>query len=379
MWAGCARRGGAHLREARVFVPSKSQLRWSQLRVGITVLVSVSALVVLIFLMSNTAGLFTKRITLYTYVDNASGLRVGAPVRLQGVDVGNVTEIKIIHGHGVTPVRLMMRISLKEGVKGFIKKDTTATLGTAGVLGETFVDLDSAFAKDPNDVADGDTLLSRDVPDIQDVVRSTQSSLQNVNALINRADNILSIVENGKGTIGKLIYDPQLYANTNSAISQLNDILMDLNQGHGSIGKLLKDEEFYGKLNQTVDHVNATVEAVNRGEGSAGKFIKDPALYDNTNRAVSQLNQLLAAVNSGDGTLGKLAKDPEMARKLDQTITNLNLISTRLANGEGSAGKFLKDPAFYNDTDALLNESRSLVKAIRSDPKKFLTIRLKMF
>lgn len=360
-------------------MPSKSQLRWSQLRVGITVLVSVSALVVLIFLMSNTAGLFTKRITLYTYVDNASGLRVGAPVRLQGVDVGNVTEIKIIHGHGVTPVRLMMRISLKEGVKGFIKKDTTATLGTAGVLGETFVDLDSAFAKDPNDVADGDTLLSRDVPDIQDVVRSTQSSLQNVNALINRADNILSIVENGKGTIGKLIYDPQLYANTNSAISQLNDILMDLNQGHGSIGKLLKDEEFYGKLNQTVDHVNATVEAVNRGEGSAGKFIKDPALYDNTNRAVSQLNQLLAAVNSGDGTLGKLAKDPEMARKLDQTITNLNLISTRLANGEGSAGKFLKDPAFYNDTDALLNESRSLVKAIRSDPKKFLTIRLKMF
>jgi len=66
-------------------VPSQKQLRWAQLRVGLTVLFASITLAVLIFLMSGTIGLFTPKLILSSYVDNASGLRVGAPVRLQGV------------------------------------------------------------------------------------------------------------------------------------------------------------------------------------------------------------------------------------------------------------------------------------------------------
>jgi len=75
-------------------VPSQKQVKWSQLKVGITVLVASVTLAVLIFLMSGTGGLFTKKILIKSYFDNASGLRVGAPVRLQGVDIGNVTGIR---------------------------------------------------------------------------------------------------------------------------------------------------------------------------------------------------------------------------------------------------------------------------------------------
>ena len=72
-------------------MPSQKQLQWSQLKVGLTVLVASITLAVLIFLMSGTGGLFTHKIILKSYFDNAGGLRVGAPVRLAGVDVGNVT------------------------------------------------------------------------------------------------------------------------------------------------------------------------------------------------------------------------------------------------------------------------------------------------
>ena len=61
-------------------MPSQQQLKWSQLRVGITVVVALITLAVLIFLMSGTAGLFTTKLTLYAYFDNAEGLLVGAPV-----------------------------------------------------------------------------------------------------------------------------------------------------------------------------------------------------------------------------------------------------------------------------------------------------------
>ena len=73
-------------------MPSQKQLHWSQLKVGVTVVVALVTLGILIFLMSGTGGLFTKRIVLKGYVDNASGLRVGAPVRLSGVDIGNISK-----------------------------------------------------------------------------------------------------------------------------------------------------------------------------------------------------------------------------------------------------------------------------------------------
>ena len=77
--------------------------------------------------------------------------------------------------------------------------------------------------------------------------------------------------------------------------------------------------------------------------------------------------------------MGRLAKDDELARKLDNTITRLNSIADRLDKGEGTAGKFLKDPSLYTNADNLLVETRNLIKAVRQDPKKYLTIYLKLF
>ena len=71
--------------------------------------------------------------------------------------------------------------------------------------------------------------------------------------------------------------------------------------------------------------------------------------------------------------------DPEFAKKLDDTIANLKTISDRLAAGEGSAGMLLKDPSLYTNADQMLVETRNLVKAVRENPKKYLTIHFKMF
>ena len=84
-------------------MPSQKQLKWSQLRVGLTVLFASVTLAVLIFVMSGTGGWFTSKITLRSYLDNAGGLREGAPVRLAGVDIGNVTGVRIVGDKPVPP------------------------------------------------------------------------------------------------------------------------------------------------------------------------------------------------------------------------------------------------------------------------------------
>jgi phospholipid/cholesterol/gamma-HCH transport system substrate-binding protein len=128
-----------------------------------------------------------------------------------------------------------------------------------------------------------------------------------------------------------------------------------------------------------VDKLDRIVDDVNSGKGSAGKFLKDDAIYNNVNNTVVKLNKIADDISSGKGALGKLTADEQLAAKLQNTINKLSAISDRLEAGEGSAGMLLKNPSLYNNTDQLLVETRTLVKAIRENPKKYLTIHFRIF
>jgi len=117
-------------------VPSRKEIQWSQLRVGALVLMGTSVLIGLIFLMSGTTGgLFAKKLLLRSYFENASGLKVGAPVTLEGVTIGNVTRIRVVTSRNPTPVEVTMRVG-HEYLFG-LHTDSTATIAQAGVLGDS--------------------------------------------------------------------------------------------------------------------------------------------------------------------------------------------------------------------------------------------------
>jgi phospholipid/cholesterol/gamma-HCH transport system substrate-binding protein len=357
-------------------LPSQKQLKWSQLRVGLTVLIASVTLAVLIFLMSGTGGWFTSKITLRSYFDNAGGLRDGAPVRLAGVDIGNVKGIRVVSGKPATPVEVTMKVNTK--YKFNLRKDSITLLSTAGVLGETYVDIDSVTAKGP-EVSDGDTLAARSQPDIQDVVRASQGTLQNMDALLKRLDRILAFIESGQGSIGKVIYDPALYDRLNATVTEFKGLVDDIQSGKGSIGPLLTNDEAYKKVIATIDKLNAMVDDVQQGKGTAGKLLKDPALYDNANKTIANVRQLTDDINAGKGALGKMTHDEEFAAHLQTLMNNLSTLSQRLEKGEGTAGMLFKDPALYNNSNQMLVETRELVKAIRENPKKYLTFHVKVF
>jgi phospholipid/cholesterol/gamma-HCH transport system substrate-binding protein len=359
-------------------VPSEKQVKWSQLRVGLTVLVALVTLAVLIFVMTGTTGLFTKKIIVRAYMDNAGGLRVGAPVRLEGVDIGNVIGIRVVADpkRRLAPVEVAMKITTKYA--DTMRSDCQVELTTAGVLGEVFVDLDCRQAQG-GPMRTGAELPTRDVAQLQDVVRASQGTLENIDTLVKRLDSILTYIQSGQGSIGKVIYDPSLFNRANDMLNQLQQVVAQINSPNGTIGQLINSNELYNKANASIDNLNKIIDEVNSGNGTIGKFLKDPSLYDNANKAVAQSNELISGINAGKGTLGKFAKDEELARKLDNTITRLNSIADRLDKGEGSAGKLLKDPSMYDNTNKLLVETRDLIKAVRQDPKKYLTIHMKIF
>jgi phospholipid/cholesterol/gamma-HCH transport system substrate-binding protein len=342
------------------------------------VIVAAIALGVLLFLMSGTSGLFTHRITVRSYFDNAEGLRLGAPVRLSGVDIGNVTRIRIVPDKDkqLTPVEVTMKISTKYSYA--MRRDSVTSLETAGVLGETFLDIDSSQAVG-GPLQDGDTLPTQVHPDFNQVVRASQSTLQNMDALLKRADRILAFAESGKGSLGKLIYDPTLYNRFSDTVADFQKIVNEVSSGQGSLGALISRNDAYDKFTAVLDKMNAVIDDMQQGKGTAGKFLKDPALYNNANDTIANLKQITADINAGKGTIGKLTKDEELATKLDTTITKLSELTSDLEAGKGTAGKLFKDETLYNNINDTLLETKALIKGVRENPKKYLSIKLHIF
>src|SRR5271165_4334744 len=275
----------------RTTLPSQKQLKWSQLRVGVTVIIASATLAVLLFLMSGSAGFFSHRITLHSYFDNAEGLRQGAPVRLSGVDIGNVTKIRIVPDKDkrLTPVEITMKVNTDYIYD--LHSDSMTSLDTAGVLGETFIDINSVEAVGPQ-ARDGDTLPTQVHPDFNQVVRASQSTLQNMDALLKRADRILAFAESGKGSLGKLIYDPTLYNRISATVADLQGMVEDVAKGKGSLGALINKNDAYNKFLATLDKMNAVIDDVQAGKGTAGKLLKDPSLYNNANDTMANIKKV---------------------------------------------------------------------------------------
>jgi phospholipid/cholesterol/gamma-HCH transport system substrate-binding protein len=361
-------------------MPSQQEVKWSQLKVGVIVLISIALLCSLLFLMTSASGmsLFSHKLVVTTYVDNSAGLKVGAPVDLEGVTIGEVTKVLVSTdpARKLTPVRVVMKLDPR--YQESLRKDSRASLSTVGVLGDTVVDIDSKTAVGP-ELQTGDELKTLETPSLQDVVKSSQGTIESLNVILAKLNNIVGSIQDGQGSAGKLIKDPALYDEATATVHQLHLLAVDINSGKGSVGKLLHDDELYDRLNDTNTKLNQIATNLAAGKGTAGKLLKDDSLYNNLNSTVAHANSLLAEADAGKGALGMIAKDPAFAAKLNDTVTKLDALLTNVNDGKGTLGKLATDDAAYTNLNKLLSASTDLVTTIRSDPKKYLTIHLKIF
>lgn len=358
-------------------MPSRKEIQWSQLKVGLLVLAAMAALIGLVFLMNGTTGgLFSHRLTFRGYFANAAGLKDGAVVSIDGVTAGNVTKISVVPQRNPFPVEVTMQVGKR--FWPFVHTDSTIRIAPAGVLGDSFVDIDSRRASGPQPPDNAELPISGS-PTIQDVISNSQLSLEDLDRLVIKIDTLIGTLNTDRGTFGAFINDPQMKKNVESIAANLQTVTQALADGKGSLGKLVYDDTLYTKLDSTVDQLNSIVTTMNSGHGSAGKLLKDETLYNNFNSATANLNQLLTSINSGQGTLGKLAKDPETAQKLSDAISNLDGILKSISSGQGTMGQLVQNRTLYDHLDQTADQAQQLIKSIREDPKKYLVIRMKVF
>jgi phospholipid/cholesterol/gamma-HCH transport system substrate-binding protein len=341
------------------------------------VLVAMAILIGLVLLLGrSTGGLFAPKLILRSYFSNAGGLKNGAPVTLEGVTIGNVIGIRVMRDRNPTPVEVTMRVG--ERYLHDLHTDSTTSIAQAGVLGDSYVDIDSTRATGPQP-SNRAELRATESPTIQSVISSSQESIDQVSVLMKKIQILVDSLNSKKGTVGALINDPGLLARISRIADDLEKITGTISQGNGTLGKLINDDTLYTNANATIARLNDVANGLEQGRGTAGKLLRDDALYNNLNATVVNANQLISEINSGHGSIGKLAKDPTFARKLDDTVTRLDSILSNIDEGKGTIGQLVQNRSLYEHADGTLDQTEQLVKSIRENPKKYLVIRLKLF
>ena len=358
-------------------MPSQEELKWSQLKVSVLVVVSLAALTGLIFVMSgSTGGLFSRKIRLRSYFENANGLKVGAPVTLDGVTIGTVIGVNILPHHEPNSVEVICRVGAN--FLPSLHTDSTVAIDQAGVLGDSFVDISSATARGP-EPGDYAVLPGASAPGIPEVMRTSRQTLAETSDVLEKIGATVDTINHGHGTAGLLLNDPQTAKNLSRMLTELEALTQQISSGKGSLGKLIADDQLYNRANDTITKLDDIATRLDNGEGTAGKLLHDDSLYQNLNQAAANTNSLLAQINAGHGALGKLARDPALAKKLQVSIGQMDSLLKNINDGKGSLGQLAVNPALYNHADQAMSEGGSLVTELRRNPKKYLTVHVKLF
>ena len=291
----------------------QTKKKWAQLRVGLLAITALGVLAFLIFLLTSSRGLFTTRSDVFTFLDDSAAITEGSPVRLNGITVGKVAHVNL-SGSAESNRVVKVTLEVNNDFLASIPVDSQAAIAAENLLGTKYINIKKGHSQTA--VKSGDEIKSLDTREFDDVVQQGYSTLAGIDGIFKKLDGILDSVQVGKGTIGKLLSDDQLYRKVMGIADETNKVVASLNSDTSTLGKLMHDDALYTDVRATMGRVNTLMDGLQQGEGTAGKLLKDPALYNDTRATIADVRQLLAGLNEGKGTAGKLLKSDELHTQL---------------------------------------------------------------
>ncbi|HET9986645.1 MAG TPA: MlaD family protein [Longimicrobiales bacterium] len=317
---------------------------WSEVRVGVVILVALAVLALAIFNIGKLLNLFAKRYELVTLLPSAAGLPRGAQVTLAGQRIGQVDAIDFIPvGQKRAGKNIRLRLGIAREVADQIRTNSHATLLSQGLLGDRYVDITPGSPR-AAPLHPGDTIPFVPSPGLDEILVNANQAIDTAMIVIDNVQTITHRVLRGEGTLGRVVNDETLYVQASAATIELRRTLVELNDPSGTFGRLAHDPALYNRLLRAVGRVDSLAAAVTAGQGTLGRLIYDDSLY----------SQLLGVVG-----------------RADTAVTGLSGLLGQAANRDGTFQRLLTDPQLYDQFLKAVIDLQTLVKDIRQNPKRF--------
>lgn len=347
-------------------MPRTRSLAWSELKIGILAILAIVMAAILIFMLGEgQGGFFWQRYQLKTRFPNAGGVKQGSPVRVAGVEVGAVQDIRFVGAE------VEMDLELSESMQERVRTDSRATIGSVSLLGEGAVDITAATTGEPIP-AGGYVTAGPVAGQLSDVTAQASKGLEQLTELIEDA-------RGGKGTVGQLVTNEALYHDLHEFVAAAKDVTRSVQQGKGTLGQLISNPATAKHLEASLKNLSVVTDRLNAGQGSLGQLLKDDAFAKSLTSVTNNFDSLAAKINSGEGTVGQLINNKALYDRMAAVTTQLEQLTARLNSGHGTAGQLLQDKQLYDNMNRAATEMRDLIADVRKDPKKFLQLRISVF
>ncbi len=202
----------------------ETQNKSYKIKLGLFVTLGILFLVAIIFLIGSQQNLFSSEIKITTKFKNASGLQVGSAVRFSGIAIGTINSIEIVNDSTV-----QVDLSIKEDIRKFIKKDSKASIGSEGVIGDKILMISQGNSKSKM-VEDGDVIKSFEPIEIDDILTSVKVTAENAEVITEELALILTDINDGEGTLGRLMNDESMAQDLEKTMENLRKSSKGLNE-----------------------------------------------------------------------------------------------------------------------------------------------------
>lgn len=250
-----------------------------QARLGLVVLLGIVAAIGFLFVIGSKGNLLSRTFALRASFERVAGLKEGAAVFYNGISVGTVEEVALPEAPG-EPITVRMQIA--EKARNLIREDSRALIQTDGLVGNVIVALTDG-TRDTPQIAENGQIAGIDPLDVSQVSDRLFASVSRFDSVTVLLAGIMTDVRTGEGSLGRFLYDEQLYdagvattlelqttlrslsaradglvAVAEQASVGVNDILNRVNNGNGTVSRFLNDDQVYTAFLGTAQQLQAS-------------------------------------------------------------------------------------------------------------------------
>jgi phospholipid/cholesterol/gamma-HCH transport system substrate-binding protein len=363
-----------------------------KLRVGVFVLVALTAFLAMIYALGAKSRLFEAKYTIHAEFSEVGGLAEGATVRLAGVQIGRVAGVELPSQPGG---KVRVDLSIARQFTDRIRKDSVARIETQGLLGDKIIEISVGTAGAPP-IKPGDVIASKDPADLGQVVSQGAQTVKDVAAVASslretaeafqksrviedagaavattrkvtdQIARIVNEVERGKGWANALIYqEPVALKQLNAIVASTQKLLDRVERGEGAAGVLTSDQSTASarRLVAAMDRLARAVEQPEEGGLLPGLLLdpKNKSVLEDLRVVARNFRDVSDRLAGGKGTLGALVKDEpgepgirQASQDLQAAMANLREITAKINEGEGTVGALIADPSIYENLVSIL-------------------------
>lgn len=312
-----------------------------EIKVGLTLVISTVVLILGVRYFEDLP-LFRGTYSLYTTFEDASGILPGNPVRINGVNVGTVDDVRLDPEAG----GVLVQFHIDAGIA--VPEGSYTEIGGIAALNSLYLAVHLGPPGNPR-IEEGGYVPSLRAANIlgqltdrapalmgsvDTLLISANRTLAHASALIEGSDqDVAQTLAAFRGTavsLNELLRAEQqriatILANAEAFSTELGTLSADLGVVSGELRVFAEEDS--DTLRQAVRTLNRALLRLDRN-------------LDRLELTVAQLDEILGKIDRGEGTLGLLVNDPSLYYRLDSTLTNLNTILTGF---EENPGRYLRE------------------------------------